>query len=126
MLDAASNPKEQGYGLFQFGKNQFWMWPFFVPMDKSSTTLSGKPLKLGPNVLDASRSFAQDEALQEEAQKWINWFEETWSELYTAPQLEAQRTAALDTIGQRKGKTDELDRVALWDELATVIRSWEL
>jgi hypothetical protein len=125
MLKAARNPKEQGYGLFQFGFNQFWMWPFFPPND-AAVALVGKPHRLGTNVFDAWQALNGSEALQAQARAWANWFEEHWSSLYTSPQLAERRKTALSSFLERKGRATDPRWLDLWDEIAEIVLAWDI
>lgn len=125
MFATAKNPKDQGYGIFQFSASSFWMWPFFSPNDPASS-IQGKPLKLGSNVLDACEIVSRSQDLQAQAGKWVAWFEEHWSESFTAPQLNGLREKAIQAFYDRKGKSDNSDWSALWDEIVDIVQKWRI
>jgi hypothetical protein len=77
-------------------------------------------------VFAAYRTFSRSEEAQQHAAGWVEWLEENWSGLYTGPQLEQQRAAAIDSFLQQKGKTTDPEQVALWNEIEEVVRRWEI
>ena len=125
MLDLAATPKEQGYGLFQFSRTQFWIWPFFAPQTAGSV-ISGKPVKLGSNVVEAYETLARHDQAQADASAWANWFEENWSRFYVSAQLEERRRAAIASFQAKKGKTNDQAWIELWDEVIQIVDGWQI
>ncbi len=125
MLKISKNPQQPLYALFQVGKQQFWLWPFFEPNNPSST-IEGKVTRLGTNVVEAHRELTGNADLARQAQRWVRWFEDNWTALFTAPQLEKTKTEALESLQERKGRTRERDQVLLWDQIVQSVSEWEI
>lgn len=125
MFAIAKNPKEQGYAIFQFSNSSFWLWPFFIPNDPSCV-IQGKPVKLGSNVKDACEFVSKSQDVQSRVRKWVDWFEEHWSELFTGPQVDGLREKAIQAFYERKGKSGDPEWDALWDEIAEVVQKWPI
>lgn len=119
----SKSPKEKRYALFQVGDSQFWLWPFFAP-GETSATISGTPINLGANVVDAFEVFSKSNDLQKHARNWVEWLEKHWSDEHSSEEIRALRDKALHSFAERKGRTAQPDRKDFWDEIASITSEW--
>lgn len=124
MLSQSKNPKEQRYALFQYGKSQFWIWPFFEPNNPASP-IEGKVKRLGPNVLDAYVALMRNDQYKQWATSWVNWFQEKWGATLTGPQAEKGRQDATKTFQARKGTSTDPRWIELWDDFIKIVLDWK-
>lgn len=124
LLDKASiGPKDKRLALFTVGKQDFWLAPFF---DISSPAGVGKPIRLGSTLVKASAALKQDATLTNGLRSWVSWFEEHWSEFFTAPQLAQSIDAAIDAARvalskQKLASEDEQE----WQGLVACLEDWK-
>lgn len=123
MKYAAKNPKEHRYGIFQYGRAQFWMWPFFPPHSRAE--IKEKPVRLGANIYDAYLKFSKNPKYMSEAKKWADWLEENWSQMYKGPEIHERIREALKGFQRRKGTATDPRWLDLWARMITSIEKWD-
>lgn len=123
MNATSRSPKEKRYALFQVGDSQFWLWPFFNPGDPSAR-ITGTPVSLGTNVMDAFEAFSKNSESQKHARNWVEWLNGHWSDEHSGDEIHALRDQALQSFAERKGRTTQQDRKDLWDEIASIASEW--
>jgi len=122
MKKAAKNPKEHRYGLFQYGRAQFWLWPFFPP--HAQADINDKPVRLGANILDAYVKFSRNPKYMTEAKKWADWLEVNWSQMYRGPEIQDRLRTTLKGFLEKKGKTTDPRWIDLWTQIIDSIDRW--
>jgi hypothetical protein len=122
-----STPKDKRYSIFQIGSAQFWLTPFFIPSEASTkgSSVTGKMIRLGTNVEGAYKTLSDNELFVEQARNWVNWFGAAWSKFYNAHEVLEKKKRALNSLLERKGKTDDAAQVELWDSLISALDNWE-
>lgn len=131
--------KDHGYGLFQVGRSNFWLYPFFPPSPvgfegesgpewlERAKVESGKPENIASNVHDAFLRFQRSDKLQTTARHWVEWFEDHWNVMYRAgADIEGKKALAIQECERRKGVTSNPQELDLWDDLIRILHDWDL
>jgi hypothetical protein len=121
LMVVSKSPKEKSYGLFQVGKSQYWLMPFFPPNSRSS--IPGKPIRLGTNVYEAYLTFREKTEYKDIARSWIHWFEENCYSMYKSGDIDALRESFCMLIDERKGKTVIMKQIDFYDEIKECVSS---
>ena len=122
MGKASKGPKDRRYGIFQVGRSEFWLWPFFLPHGKHPIT--EKLVRLGTNVLKAYDELTHMDKGLEHAKAWVDWFDDNWSSFYTAPQLEEALNRAVEAMAERQVKVSDPAQEDLYRELLSALDRW--
>lgn len=133
MNTMGKDPKTKRYGLFQIGRAAFWLWPFFEPSVEAAATpattagalrIGERHVKLGSNIQEAYKSYLSDQRLIEHARKWSDWMTNSWTSVFSAPELKAAMALSLQSIATRRAATRDEAQGALWDDLIRVLQAW--
>ena len=127
MKAVSKAPAKKSYGVFQVGKSQFWLMPYFEP--NTEAKISGKPVRLGPNVFDAYLKFREDPKQKDHALRWVQWFEENCYGMYRTGDVEVLQKQFVKDFMELKGKTAVPKQRDLYDRIVQVVTSddsWDL
>jgi hypothetical protein len=131
MIVTGRGPKDSRYGIFQVGRTDFWMWPFFEPYPEGGLAgtcqTDGAPVRLGSNIADAYDAFERDTALVEHARRWKEWAVSNWNEIFTAEGFRQALDNAIQAFQQRRARARgaNVRQDELWNDLIRVLKDWK-
>lgn len=136
MNSESRNPKDKRLGMFKIGKSNFWLCPFFDPLEsdviRSGASISygflglGAPISLGGTLEVAKEAILRSEEHRETVHLWVKWFEENRSRIYTDKQLDEALLGVQERISaMKKRQARDSEDYGLWAAVATdILSTW--
>lgn len=130
MKNFTKGPKEKRYALYQAGKSNFWLCPFFIPTitgvkHVDAGIIEGDCIRMGSNIRLAYDAYDQDRNAKEHVKHWVDWFEENSSYFLVNDDIVKKIDQAMDQFRKRRDKAQAIvDQRDLWDEFISILNEW--
>lgn len=133
------NPKEKRLGLFKIGRSNFWLSPFFDPLQSKYMEKEDKngnkeklyvfedveaPAALGGTITAARQAILESDIYKSTVSEWTHWFEDKVSNFFNDQQLaEALELAADEITVMKSRQPTESDDYRLWGAILRDVRT---